>query len=143
MILAYPMLFEPEEVGGFVVQGVGPEPLPGVITEGDDLEEARDMAKEALGLMLGSLLDNGEPIPRPPQAEGPDIHWIMVDPYLAAPIMLRWAREEANLTQGELAARLNVTRQAVAKLERSTANPSLKTLTRVFRALGRDLQLAV
>lgn len=142
MILAYPLRFEPEPTGGFVVQGL--PPLTGVITEGDTLEEAKEMASDALNLVLAAMLDAGDPIPHPPEkAEGPDIHWIFVDPYIAAPIMLRWAREDEHVTQAELAARLGVTRQAVQKLERSTANPSIKTLTRAFKALGRELKLAV
>lgn len=142
MILAYPLRFHSAEEGGFWAESVGP--LEGVFTQGESLDEAKEMAREALNLMLASLLDGGDPIPRPPEkAEGPDIHWIFVDPYVAAPILLRWAREEEHVSQAELAARLGVTRQAVQKLERSSANPSIKTLARAFRALGRDLKLAV
>ncbi|MNY11477.1 Antitoxin HicB [compost metagenome] len=141
MNLAYPMRFEPAEEGGYVVQGVGP--ISSVITEGDSLEEARSMAREALTGVMLSKLDHGEPIPRPPRAEGDDIHWIEPDPVAVTPILLRWAREDAKLSQGELASRLGVTYQAYQKLERSGANPSIKTLAKVARALGRNLHITL
>lgn len=41
----YTVLFEPAEEGGFVV----PCPaLPGLVTEGDTIEEAREMAADAI-----------------------------------------------------------------------------------------------
>ena len=41
----YTMVFEPAEEGGYVVTVPA---LPGVVTEGDTLEEARAMAKDAI-----------------------------------------------------------------------------------------------
>ena len=60
---------------------------------------------------------------------------------VTAPILLRKAREAAGLTQGELAGRLQVSYQAIQKLERSGANPTVSTLERVFRGLGWGLEL--
>lgn len=45
--------------------GVSFPDLPGVITAGSDLEEARAMAAEALALHLEGLQVDGEPIPEP------------------------------------------------------------------------------
>lgn len=140
MRLAFPMRFQAEG-GKYWVQGIGS--LSGVLTEGESLDHARAMAREALSLMLASWLDDGKPIPRPDLVEGEGIEWIEPDPAVSAPILLRWAREDAGLTQADLARRLNVTRQAVQRLERSDANPSIKTLARAMRALGRELHLAV
>ncbi|PYS20980.1 MAG: hypothetical protein DMF72_19225 [Acidobacteria bacterium] len=47
------MLFEPAEEGGYVVTCPA---LPGLVTEGDTMEEARSMAEDALGGYLESLL---------------------------------------------------------------------------------------
>ncbi|PYS40449.1 MAG: hypothetical protein DMF71_13270 [Acidobacteria bacterium] len=54
------MLFEPAEEGGFVVTCPA---LPGLVTEGDTMEEARRMAEDALRGYLESLLDDGMSIP--------------------------------------------------------------------------------
>ena len=48
----FTMLFEPAEEGGYVVTCPA---LPGLVTEGDTMEEARMMAEDALRLYLESL----------------------------------------------------------------------------------------
>lgn len=57
---SYTVLFEPQLEGGYTVTVPA---LPGCITEGDTLEEAKAMAKEAIEGYLESLLKDGEPIP--------------------------------------------------------------------------------
>lgn len=64
---SYAVVFEPdEESGGYVVTCPA---LPGLVTEGDTLEEARAMAADAIRGYLESLLKHGEPIPH---SESPD-----------------------------------------------------------------------
>ena len=57
------------------------------------------------------------------------------------------ARQEAGLTQAELAARMGTQAPAVARLERSLAtgkhSPSIATLRRYVKACGKDLRLQV
>lgn len=53
-------LFEPTEEGGYTVTVPA---LPGLVTEGRTLEEARTMAAEAIQCHIESLLKDGEPIP--------------------------------------------------------------------------------
>jgi antitoxin HicB len=56
----FTVLFEPAEEGGYVVTCPA---LPGLVTEGDTLEEAREMAKDAIRAYLESLQMDGLPIP--------------------------------------------------------------------------------
>jgi len=56
----YTVVFEPAEEGGYVVTVPA---LPGLVTEGDSLEEAREMAKDAIRGYLESLQKHGEEIP--------------------------------------------------------------------------------
>lgn len=56
----YTVLFEPAEEGGYVVTCPA---LPGLVTEGDTLKEAREMAKDAIRCYLESLQKDGLPIP--------------------------------------------------------------------------------
>ena len=53
-------MFEPAEEGGFIVTFPA---LPGVVTEGDTLEEARAMAADAVRGYLESLAKDGLPAP--------------------------------------------------------------------------------
>ena len=57
---SYTVLFEPAEEGGFVVTCPA---LPGLVTEGDTLEEARAMAQDAIRAYLESLRKEHLPIP--------------------------------------------------------------------------------
>lgn len=65
---SYTVLFEPADEGGFVVTCPA---LPGLVTEGDTLEEAREMARDAIQAYLESLRKDHQPIPpdRPPLRE--------------------------------------------------------------------------
>jgi len=56
----YTVVFEPAEEGGYVVTVPA---LPGLVTEGDSLEEAREMVKDAIRGYLESLRKHGEEIP--------------------------------------------------------------------------------
>jgi antitoxin HicB len=56
----YTVLFEPAEEGGYIVTCPS---LPGLVTEGDTLEEARAMAADAIRGYLESLTKDGLPIP--------------------------------------------------------------------------------
>ena len=57
----YSILLHPdEEQGGYTVTVPA---LPGCITEGDTIEEAIAMAKEAIQLYIESLIADGEPVP--------------------------------------------------------------------------------
>ncbi len=61
---SYTVFFEPAAEGGYVVTCPA---LPGLVTEGDTLEEAREMARDAILAYLESLRKDGEPIPADPR----------------------------------------------------------------------------
>ena len=63
---SYTVLFEPAEEGGYVVTCPA---LPGVVTQGETLEEARAMAEDAIRGYLEGLLKDGLSIP--PDTPGP------------------------------------------------------------------------
>lgn len=60
--LFYPALFHKAEEGGFWVSF--PD-LPECLTEGDNMDQAYEMAVEALGLTLTSREEEKDPIPLP------------------------------------------------------------------------------
>ena len=57
----YPAIFETEDVGFSVYV---PD-IPGCITQGDTLEEAFEMGKDAIGIMFSTMKDLKEDIPKP------------------------------------------------------------------------------
>lgn len=60
-ILKYTVIYNLEAEGGFTVTVPS---LPGCVTYGKDLKEAKKMAKEAINLYLESLKKHHEPIPQ-------------------------------------------------------------------------------
>ena len=62
----YPAIFDTNEKGGYTI--TFPD-LPGCITEGDTLEEAFYMAKDAMSLHLWGMEDDDDPIPNPTPPE--------------------------------------------------------------------------
>ncbi|MDB5008336.1 MAG: hypothetical protein JWP45_2729 [Mucilaginibacter sp.] len=60
MPLSYKILLKPEPEGGYTVNVPA---LPGCITYGENLEEAKFNAKEAIELYIESLKEHGEDIP--------------------------------------------------------------------------------
>jgi antitoxin HicB len=70
----FTVLLDPdEEEGGYTVTVPA---LPGLVTQGDTLDQALAMAKDAIALYLEDLVANGEPIPE--EREHPQLATIRV-----------------------------------------------------------------
>lgn len=63
---AYTVLLQPEPEGGYTVTCPA---LPGLVTYGETLDEARRMAAEAIETYLESLQKDGEPLPESDTSE--------------------------------------------------------------------------
>ncbi len=57
--------------------------------------------------------------------------------------LLKQAREEAGLTQEELASRLNTKKSAISRIENHAEDIKLSTLEKFANALGKQLRLEV
>ena len=71
-VLNYTVIMTPDETGGYVVTCPA---LPGLVTEGDTLEEAREMAADAIRGYIESLQKDGASIP----ADNPMIEEVSVE----------------------------------------------------------------
>ena len=69
--LFYPAVFHKAEEGGFWISF--PD-FPECLTEGDDMQEAYEMAVEALGLVLTGRAEEKEEIPKPTEVDLSLIH---------------------------------------------------------------------
>ena len=58
-------------------------------------------------------------------------------------VMLRQAREEAGLTQEELARRINTKKTAISRIENHAEDIKLSTLEKLANALGKHLTISV
>lgn len=117
---------------------------PGCQTFADSEDELRTSAKEALEGWLEAHLVSGQ-VPNRPR-KGREVRRrremaVRVRPGLAAAVQLRWARVDAHLSQKELAEKVGISQQQIAKLENPDENPTLATLEKVFEALGVEMDL--
>jgi len=74
-VLNYRILLRKESEGGYTVSIPS---LPGCITYGENIEEAIEMAKEAIELYIESLKEHGEEIPT---EEGTVEYTLVVEAY--------------------------------------------------------------
>jgi ribosome-binding protein aMBF1 (putative translation factor) len=58
-------------------------------------------------------------------------------------IMLRQAREQAGITQEELARRINTKKTAISRIENHAEDIKLSTLEKFVHALGKQLTISV
>ncbi len=58
-------------------------------------------------------------------------------------VLLKQAREEAGLTQEELAKRLNTKKSAISRIENHAEDIKLSTIEKFANALGKKLRLEV
>jgi antitoxin HicB len=116
--------------------------LPGCISMGDTLEEAKTMAQDALSLYLEEARDPQWTVPKPKTRKGREYYWIRPGLEVSIPLMLRQKRIEAGFTQAQMAQKLGITIQQVQKLETpGKSNPTVKTLERISQALNVDLEI--
>ena len=62
---------------------------------------------------------------------------------LNAAVAVSRAREEARLTEEQLAERSGVSRVTINRIERGKLNPSMKTLSRLARAMGKQVRVSI
>ena len=62
---------------------------------------------------------------------------------LNAAVAVSRAREEARLTQEQLAERSGVSRVTINRIERGKLYPSMKTLSRLARAMGKQVRVSI
>jgi antitoxin HicB len=113
---------------------------PNINTYGGSLKDALAMAEEALNAAIESELDMGFPLVEPrTEAKGNGMHAIELDPRLEVSYRLFEARR--GLTQGTVAKAAGITQQAYQKLESARSNPTVRTLSRVAKAVGKRVEI--
>ncbi len=113
--------------------------LEGCYTEGNNLSDALNNAKEALEGWLASNCDRGLNIPEPKRRKGKNYHPIEVDIRISFAILLRKIRKDKKLSQAATAKQIGISQQAYAKLEAPMkTNPSLATIQKISEALDID-----
>jgi antitoxin HicB len=112
----------------------------GILTDGDTLDHAKEMASEAVSGIFAVNLKRGIHFSIPAPIEGNDVYNIEIEPGLAFALWLRNARITRDMTLQDAAEKMGVKYQVYQKLENPrTANPTLKTLKKLEQVFGAEL----
>ena len=115
---------------------------PGCDTFAEAGEDIYTVAHEALETWLEGVLAarDAPPLPgmieREPERQHDRLMMVIVGPLLSARIQIRNCREGFGVSQQQLANAVNVSQQAIAKIESPDANVRLEALERVAATLG-------
>ena len=114
--------------------------LPGCLTYGETLEEAREMATEALSGYLESIDLRKMDIPTPSNLNGKDVYYIAPEPKTAFAVWMKLKRIEKGLTQQKAANLLGINFQSYQKYENPRrANPTLTTLIKIEKVFNEKI----
>ena len=136
----YRALFEPGDRRGNVV--VTFPDVPEAVTQGRGETDAREMAEEALGLVLLTYLERGIPLPKP-RAKSRGLVEIAVAPDVAAKLAVLEAFAAAGISKSELARRIGKDEKEVRRILDPKHPTKLPALTAALRALGKRLVVGV
>ena len=118
--------------------------LPGCFTYGDNLEEAKVNAKEALSVYLEEARDPKWEVPKAKVRKSRSYHWIYPSPDVSIPLLIRQKRLEHDLSQNQFAKKLGITTQQLQKLETpGKSNPTVKTLEKISTVLNSNLEVII
>jgi len=113
---------------------------PEIITWGENLEHAKEMALEAITLAVTDDIKDGKSARKPDHKKG---HAICLPMEVCFPILIRWAREEQKLSLESLAEKVGMQYQNLQRLERLGSNPTLKTVSKIARGLGIHIDMSI
>jgi len=136
----YQALFEPAGEGGFVV--TFPDFDFG-ITQGDTEEEARDMAADALALVIESYIEQGKPLPNPVQRRGARYRTITLPALQTIKAELYRQFMASGLRKVDLARRLGIQKTVIDRLFDLNHRSRLDQIEAALAALGKRLTVAV
>jgi antitoxin HicB len=137
--MEYPAKFTADkENGGFVV--TFPD-LPGV-TEGDTIEEAMEMASEALGLALTEYVERNLDLPTPGKLRR-GMKMVRVSALKEAKFGLYNAMRTAGVRKAELARRLRCQRNEVERLLDPFHGTKIDQIEQALAAVGKRLVVEI
>lgn len=114
--------------------------IPSINTYGNSIEEAKEMASEALNACLESDFERGYHLPKSNKSTKKNFYPIRIKPHIELAYQLKTLRNKKSQTV--LAKELGISYQAYQKLENPRkCNPTIKTLEKISSVLGKNLEV--
>lgn len=137
--MLYPAKFDKEESG---IYAVSFRDIPEAITCGDNYEDAVRMARDALLTSMDFYFEDHRKVPLPsPQQE--DEVLIELPASVFAKVLLLNEMIDQNVSNAELARRIEVKPQEVQRITNLEHNTKIDTIARAIHALGKQFELRV
>jgi len=136
-MLQFPANFEAAEEGGFVV--TFPD-IPEAITQGEDVEDAKLHAADALETALDFYFNAQRPIPAPSKPKRGQ-HLIELPASVSAKVLLLNEMNAQKVRPAELARRLQVTPQEVTRLINPRHKSKIDGIALALKALGKTFEI--
>ena len=138
-MLNYPALFSPDEHGGYVVTF---RDVPEALTQADTLQQAREMAADALATAMEFYIEDRRPAPMPSRARAGE-ELVSLPVVVGAKMALLGLMAAERVRPADLARAMGVQPQIVTRLLDCRHKSDIQTVARAFSALGRRLEISV
>lgn len=135
----YPAIFKPDPSGGFEVTF---RDIPEAITQGDDISEAMEMARDALLSAMDFYFEDQRPVPMPSKAKRGE-RLVELAPSICAKVMLLNEMVAQNVRPADLARKMQVLPQEVHRLLNLDHKTKIDTIAQALYAMGRQLELSI
>jgi len=137
----YPAKLTPDfEDGGYVIEF---RDIPEAITQGDSIEEAKEMAQDALITAMDFYFEDQRSIPLPSQDLNEGEVLIEVPISITSKVLLLNLMLEKKVTQVELARLLHKPKQEVTRIVDLHHSTKIDTVADALKALGKQPQLVI
>ncbi len=138
--MKFPVTLTPDKSdGGFVVTF---RDIPEAITQGETVEDALFMAKDALETAMEFYFEDKRCVPAPSKPKRGQ-HTIELPASLSAKVWLLNEMVAQNMRPAELARRLNTTPQQVNRLTNLRHTTRIDAIAAALHAMGRQLEISV
>ncbi len=138
--MKFPVTLTRDETDGGLV--VTFRDIPEAITQGETVEDALAMAKEALETAMEFYFEDKRCVPAPSKPKRGQ-HTIELPASLSAKVWLLNEMVAQNMRPAELARRLNTTPQQVNRLTNLRHTTRIDAIAAALHAMGRQLEISV
>jgi len=135
----YPAHFDPADEGGYTVTF---RDIPEAITQGDTLEEAEAMARDALVTAMTFYFEEGRTVPAPSKVQK-DERLVELPPSVAAKVALLNARLTTGIRPADLARTMGIKPQELTRIFDLGHATKIDTVAAALAAMGYELELRV
>ena len=117
--------------------------VPEVITQGQGLADAKEMAADALELILSSFIEKGRNLPAAKTRKGRNGHWIAPSALAQIKLALYVEFRKARISKADLARKMGIAKQQIDRLFDLQHSSRVERIELAFNALGTVISISI